>query len=77
MKDLTITGKRIQSEIKILIGCFILAVILNIYAIIKYNSGWGELFTQLHIEVLLSIVIYFVTGVIRIVIISIKRIIKK
>jgi hypothetical protein len=35
MKDITISGKRIRTELKWLLGCFVAAIIFNVYAIIR------------------------------------------
>jgi hypothetical protein len=77
MKDLVISKKRIKTELIIWLCCFSAAFLMNIYAIIKYNNSWLELITQLHIVVLLSLVIYLLYGSIRIIIWSIKVLIKK
>ena len=58
MKDITISGKRIRTELKWLLGCFVAAIIFNVYAIIRYQTSWAEFFTSLHVLVLLSLVFY-------------------
>ena len=47
MKDITIPGKRIRTELKWLMACFIAAIIFNIYSIIRYKTSWSEFFTSL------------------------------
>ncbi len=58
MKDITISGKRIRTELKWLLGCFVAAIIFNVYAIIRYQTSWAEFFTSLHVLVLLSLLFY-------------------
>jgi len=58
MKDITITAKRIRIELKWLLLSLGMAIILNIYSIIKYNASWGELITSLHMVVLMSFILY-------------------
>ena len=58
MKDITISGKRIRTELKWLLGCFVAALIFNVYAIISYQTSWKEFITSLHVVVLLSLVFY-------------------
>ena len=58
MKDITIPGKRIRTELKWLMGCFIAAIIFNVYSIIRYQTSWAEFFTTLHVVVILSLVFY-------------------
>jgi hypothetical protein len=59
MKDITISGKRIRTELKWLLGCFVAAIIFNVYAIIRYQTSWAEFFTSLHVLIILSLVFYF------------------
>ena len=58
MKDISISGKRIRTELKWLLGCFVAAIIFNVYAIIRYQTSWAEFFTSLHVLVILSLVFY-------------------
>jgi len=76
MKDFTISGKRIKTEIKIWLFCFCAALLINIFAVINYKTNWIEIFSQLHIVLLLSILIYLLLGVIRIITRIIARLFK-
>ena len=58
MKDITISGKRIRTELKWLLGCFVAAFIFNVYAIIRYQTSWAEFFSSLHVVVILSLLFY-------------------
>lgn len=58
MKDITITAKRIRTELRWLLYSFIFSFFLNIYAIAKYDTKWSELATSLDKVVLLSFVFY-------------------
>ena len=58
MKDITISGKRIRTELKWLLGSIIAALIFNVYAIIRYQTSWAEFFSSLHVVVILSPVFY-------------------
>ena len=58
MKDITISGNRIRTELKWLLGCFAAAVIFNVFAIIRYQTSWAEFFTTLHVVVILALVFY-------------------
>lgn len=58
MKDITISGKRIRTELKWLLGCFVAAIIFNVYAIIRYQTSWAEFFTTLHVVLILALVFY-------------------
>jgi len=65
MKDILIKGSRIKKELVYWTGSFIAAVIINIYSIIKYNTGWSEVISQLHIVFLLSLFTYILLITIR------------
>ena len=58
MKDITIPGKRIRTELLWLLGCFIAALVFNVYAIIRYKTSWAEFLTSFHVLVILSVVLY-------------------
>jgi len=58
MKDITISGKRIRTELKWLLGCFVAAIIFKAYAIIRYQTSWAECVTSIHVLVLRSLVFY-------------------
>jgi len=73
MKDITITGKRIKTEIIFYIISFCIAVILNIHAIVKYNSPWSELFSELHVVFIISFVVYLLLLLVRLIIWAIMR----
>ncbi|MFC2098193.1 hypothetical protein ACFLSP_00475 [Bacteroidota bacterium] len=58
MKDITIPGKRIRTELRWLLISLAFAFVLNIYSIIKYKTSLVELITSLHIIILMSLIIY-------------------
>ena len=47
MKEIIIKGKSIRRELWILLGCFVFAVCVNIFAIIKYSRPAKELVTMI------------------------------
>jgi hypothetical protein len=59
MNPIVISPEIIKSEIRFLIVAFVLANLMNIYAIISYETSWIELISSLHILILLSFVLYF------------------
>lgn len=77
MKDIIIKGSRIKRELKFWLVSFLIAVIINIYAIIEYNTNWIEIFSQLHIVVIVSILIYILLILIRSVWFYIRHLMKK
>ena len=61
MKDVMITGARILKELEILAMCFVIAVALNAFAIFRYKTDWIELLTMIHVEIALTLLLYFVS----------------
>ena len=77
MKDITIKGVSIKRELWIFLGVFIFTFGLNIYAIVHYKTNWSELYTYLHIVVLMSIFFYCVIAGIRFVVAMISKLFGK
>lgn len=77
MKNTVITVKQKKRELYYLLISLIIAFVLNIYSIIKYDSQWKELITTLHITILFSLVIYVLILIIRLIITGVKYLIKK
>ncbi|MGD8782509.1 MAG: hypothetical protein PVH88_26575 [Ignavibacteria bacterium] len=72
MKDITIPGQLIKKEIRIWVSCLVIAVLVNIYAIVEYNASWVEVISQLHTELLLAFLFYLVATSVRIILAGIK-----
>lgn len=77
MKDTIITGKRKKIEIITLVLCFIIACIVNIYAIIKFNTSWSEVFTSLGYVLVFSVALYIAWSIIRLAYYLIRNLITK
>ena len=77
MKDLLITGSRQKTELLFLLGSFILAFCLNICGIIIYHTAWKELLTQWFPMLALTVVIYFLILLIRLILFGIIRLFRK
>jgi hypothetical protein len=58
MKDITIKGTRIKKEIVFWAVSLFIAEVINIVGIVKYNTNWWELITQLHVVVIVSVLVY-------------------
>lgn len=65
MKDIIIKNSTLKREIIIWIISLVIAIAINIYAILKYNASWTELLTQIPVMILISVLIYFVTLIAR------------
>jgi hypothetical protein len=65
MKPITIHPRR---EFIIWLIAFLLSNLLNVYGIIHYKTRWIELFTQLGYVFVLSLLLYFLVVLIRMVV---------
>ena len=77
MKDSIITAKRKKIELISLLVCFIIANLINFYAIVEYGTHFKELFTQLGFVTLFAIALYGLWVFLRVVFYSIKKLRKK
>lgn len=77
MKETVITVKRKKIEIWTLVVCFVIANVINIYAIKKFDTPWNELFWSLGYVVTTTAVIYFLWSVVRVVIYGIIGLFRK
>ena len=65
MKDILIKSKKLKKELIILVACFIISVLLNIYSIVKYKTDWSELIGQMHIVVLIAVSLWVLISIFR------------
>ncbi len=77
MKDTVITARAKKRELKFFGISFIIAFLLNILSIILYHTAWKELYTQLWTVVELSVIVYAVIVVIRLIVIGVARLFGK
>ena len=76
LKGLYISPKRLKKEIAIFAICFIIGFILNIYAIIRFQTSWHEIFSQLGYVLLITISLYFIVFFIRLILFLIRKLIQ-
>lgn len=67
MKDTVITAKRKRTEIVSVSVCFALAVLINIGSIIYFKTPFYEVFTQIGYTLVITLVIYLVWIIIRLI----------
>lgn len=67
MKDTIIKANQKRRELIILIISFIAAFLFNIYSIIRYSHPFKEVFTQIHIVVLITLVFYVIITILRLI----------
>lgn len=77
MKDIIISSQQQKKELLILLASFILAFLCNIYAIVNYGGEWKELYTEIFYVLTLTIVFYVCTLVFRLLVVTVKRLLKK
>ena len=73
MKDTVITAAVKRRELWIWLTCFIVANVVNITTIICYSTPWYEVFTHLGYVVALSVLLYVLTIVVRVVWFVVRR----
>lgn len=73
MKDIIITSKIIKREIYVWLCALIAAQLMNVYAIVKFDTQWRELYSQLGYILMLSIVLYLLIALLRFVLNSIRK----
>ncbi|MCT4588466.1 MAG: hypothetical protein N4A71_11625 [Carboxylicivirga sp.] len=76
MKPIIISPQHIRRELIVALISFVIANVLNIYAIIHYQTEWKELFTYLPVVIILTGIIYFLILLIRGLILGIRKIVK-
>ena len=76
MKDIIITRKRQLRELLILFLCFIIACLLNLYAILTYGGKVSELFTSLGYVLVFTLALYAALAACRVMFAILRRLIK-
>ncbi|MFN8206531.1 MAG: hypothetical protein U0T82_03890 [Bacteroidales bacterium] len=77
MKDTVFTAKQKKRELWFLGGCFLLANILNGLAIVRFDTSWSELFTQLPVIILVSFLLYGLFLLVRLVYVGLKNLVRR
>jgi len=75
MKPIIISPQRIKREGIYLLVAFIIANLLNVYAIITYQSRWSELISFLPLIIMLSLFLYVIIGLVRLIVFSIRKVV--
>jgi cation transporter-like permease len=77
MKDLVISNKRIQTELKTILICLFISMLVNVGAIIFYKAAVMEFFTSLQYVILFAMVLYLIWSFLRFVFYFSSRIFSK
>ena len=65
MKDTVITAATKRRELYVWLACFVVANIINVVTIIKFQTSWLEIFTQIGYVVITSLVLYVLVLIVR------------
>ena len=77
MKDTVISVAVKRRELMIWLVCFVVANIVNWVAIIKFDTPWYEVFTQIGYVVVSSLVLYVLLLLVRIAYRILRRLVAK
>jgi len=77
MKNIIITPRHIRREALFLLLAFIIANLMNVGAIIGYETPWKELLTSIPILILLSLVLYFLILVLRVIYVALAKVFRR
>ena len=77
MKDIIITRKRQKTELLVLLACFVIACLANLYAILTYGGKLSELFTSLGYVLVFTAALYVAFSVLRLIVAAIRMLIRK
>jgi len=55
-----------KKELFIMLGCFAVAFIINVIAIIRFSTPWTEMFTQIGYVCIITGVLYVIVTLLRI-----------
>lgn len=73
MKDIIITSRQVRRELWFLLGSFIAACGLNIYAIVRYTRPATELFSMIGYVIVTALVIYLLLLPVRWIVYLVRR----
>jgi len=76
MKDIVIKSNAIKRELIWLGVMYIISSLLNTFAIIFYETEWSELYTSLGFVTIIAFLLYFISGIIRLISCKINGIFK-
>jgi hypothetical protein len=77
VKETVFTVKQKKQELYILAGCFLLANLLNVLGIAMFKTSWRELFTQLPVIIVITILLYVAVVLVRFLAVGLKALAKR
>jgi NADH:ubiquinone oxidoreductase subunit K len=76
MKDIVFTSKRQRTELILLVVCFLVSFLMNVYAIVAFNTEWKELYTQLLWVLAIAVLLYAVSVGVRLLYFGVRSVLK-
>lgn len=73
MKDTLITARAKKRELIIFGICVLAAILVNVYAIITYDTNWSELYSMAGMVIAIALFFYLVQWILRLIIRGIIR----
>ena len=77
MKDTVLTARRKKIEIITLLVCFVLANLVNLYAIITYHRSMMEMITSIFYIIIFAFVLYAAGALLRLLFYVVKALFTK
>ena len=77
MKDIVITSKSLRRELWILLGCIVAGVLVDVYAIIRFDRPFSELFQTVGYILFIALVLYLVIALLRLLISAVRRLLSR
>lgn len=77
MKDTVLTARRKKIEIITLLVCFVLANLVNLYAIITYHRSMMEMITSIFYIIIFAFVLYAAWALLRLLFYRVKALFTK
>lgn len=77
LKDFIVTSKQIAREHHILLGCFLVALGVNIYSIIRYSTPLTEIFTQIGYVIIITALFYGLSILVRLIVWGVRLLIRR
>lgn len=76
MKDIVFTAKRQRTELIVFGVCLLVSFLMNVYAIVAFNTEWKELYTQLLWVLAIAVLLYAVSVGVRLLYFGVRYMLK-
>ena len=76
MKDIVFTAKRQRTELIVFGVCLLVSFLMNVYAIVAFNTEWKELYTQLLWVLAIAVFLYAVSVGVRLIYTCVRSVLK-